>query len=571
MPDWSKLKPYHDDKRRSFEELCYQTAKCLFQDRFTRIDDTGGGDGVEFYRVLAEGDEWGWQAKFYYPQPRLSQSGRKASIEESLISSCKKHLRLKKWILCTPTNLTPEERTWFNQELKKKIPANMTVELEHWGDSEFNDWIRQLRFGGIRSYFFGELELTMDWFKKRFEEISALYKNKFNPDLHTPTTLDGQIQNTLGESTLTQQLHEIMDGICVRIEEYVKSIDDLKKPIPLHIEWGTVKSALVAALESNGSVVKDALARLREVCKSLDQSLLEEVESWSLTEAKDFLKVIVESDEACENAYSKLDRNALTYTGEEKEKTRALHEASLILREPVRLAAVLADHFVDFTHVLSSITRSNLNILGGPGVGKTHLVSHIVYERTRRGLPALLVPGSRFMSKQPISQQLLRMLDIPANYSWDDFLSALDSCAQAYQTRIPLVIDGLNETRANGALSEIWKRELPILIKQVEQVKNVVLITTCRTSYEKGVWSDDDLPERLYLSGWDPKNLESAIQKYFAWYKIRGDLTTSSLRQFQNPIYLKIFCETSNPQRQQEKEVYVGEETLFEVFEVWLH
>jgi hypothetical protein len=569
--DWSKLKPYHNNKHLSFEELCYQTAKCLFQDHFTRIDDTGGGDGVEFYRVLPEGDEWGWQAKFYYPQARLNLSNRKASIEESLISSCKKHPRLKKWILCTPTNLTPEESTWFSQELKKKIPTNMTVELEHWGDGEFNDWTRHPHFGGIRHYFFGELEFTMDWFKKRFEEISPIYKDKFNPALHTPTIFDSHIQNTLCELTLTQELHEIVEYIRTKIQEYVKTVDDLKKPLPMHIDWGTVKSVLIAALEPNASVAKDALARLKKVCEFLDQGLIDEIRSWNLNETEDFLKVIVQSSESCEKACSGFDENALTYTGEERERVRALGEASQMVRQPIRLAAVLADSFSDFTRVLRAVTRSNLNILGGPGVGKTHLVSHVVDERIRRELPAILVPGSRFMSQQPISQQLLQMLDIPANYSWDDFLSALDCSAQAYGTRVPLVIDGLNEAIASGTLSEIWKRELPVLINQIKQLKNIVLITTCRTSYEKGVWPDDALPNRLYLRGWSPENLEAAIHKYFDWYKISGDLTTSSLRQFQNPIYLKIFCEANNAERRQEKEVYVGEETLFEVFKVWLN
>jgi hypothetical protein len=232
--DWSKLNSYHNDKRRSFEELSYQIAKCLFQDRFTRIDDSGGGDGVEFYKVLANGDEWGWQAKFYYPELRLSQSNRKSSIEKSLTTSCTNHPRLKKWILCTPTNLTTDENTWFVQELKKKIPTNMTVELEHWGDSEFNDWIRQPRFAGIRSYFFGDLELTTDWFKKRFEDVSAIYKDKFNPTLHTPTSLDSQIQNVLAEPTLTQELHEIVDEIGENFEEYVTSVEYLKNPVPPH-------------------------------------------------------------------------------------------------------------------------------------------------------------------------------------------------------------------------------------------------------------------------------------------------------------------------------------------------
>ena len=57
MIDWSKLKPYQNDKYRSFEELCYQIAKGLYGEkgRFTSIDDSGGGDGVEFYLTLENG------------------------------------------------------------------------------------------------------------------------------------------------------------------------------------------------------------------------------------------------------------------------------------------------------------------------------------------------------------------------------------------------------------------------------------------------------------------------------------------------------------------------------------
>ena len=109
MIDWSKLKPYQNDQRRSFEELCYQIAKRLYEEkgRFTSIDDSGGGDGVEFYLTLPNGDQWGWQAKFYYPDPRLSQSSRKSAIINSLKKACETHPRLKKWILCTPTNEVP--------------------------------------------------------------------------------------------------------------------------------------------------------------------------------------------------------------------------------------------------------------------------------------------------------------------------------------------------------------------------------------------------------------------------------------------------------------------------------
>ena len=46
MIDWSKLKPYEGYKYKSFEELCFQVAKKLYENEgiFTSIDDSGGGD-----------------------------------------------------------------------------------------------------------------------------------------------------------------------------------------------------------------------------------------------------------------------------------------------------------------------------------------------------------------------------------------------------------------------------------------------------------------------------------------------------------------------------------------------
>ena len=85
MIKWSELKTYQETKYRSFEELCYQIAKGLYGERgtFTSVDDSGGGDGVEFYMTLPNGDQWGWQAKFYHdPTPRLSVSNRKQSHQK---------------------------------------------------------------------------------------------------------------------------------------------------------------------------------------------------------------------------------------------------------------------------------------------------------------------------------------------------------------------------------------------------------------------------------------------------------------------------------------------------------
>ncbi len=136
--EWQKLKTYSENKEHSFEELCYQIAKYKYSDKgvFTSIDDSGGGDGVEFYLTFPEGEQWGWQAKFYYPQVRLNVSNRKKHIIDSLKVSCENHPKLTKWFLCTPTNFTTDEQAWFDNDLKGYVPEKMKVSLEHWSDSD---------------------------------------------------------------------------------------------------------------------------------------------------------------------------------------------------------------------------------------------------------------------------------------------------------------------------------------------------------------------------------------------------------------------------------------------------
>ena len=74
-----------------------------------------------------------------------------------------------------------------------------------------------------------------------------------------------------------------------------------------------------------------------------------------------------------------------------------------------------------------------------------------------------------------------------------------------------------------------------------------------------------------YAYGFDTYEIEQAVEKYFNEYKIKADLTAAPLTQFEHPIYLKIFCESKNRDRKIEKHIYIGEQTLFEVFEQYLN
>ena len=142
--------------------------------------------------------------------------------------------------------------------------------------------------------------------------------------------------------------------------------------------------------------------------------------------------------------------------------------------------------------------------------------------------------------------------------------------AEACHTRIPLIIDGLNESTHNGAFSNVWRLGLNGLAQEIAQTKNLALITTCRTSYKEVIWGDKDTDNTVYAYGFEPDEVEQAVTKYFDAYKIKADLTAASLTQFEHPIYLKIFCESKKRDHNAEQLVYGGEQTLFEVFEEYL-
>lgn len=214
MIDWSKLEPYRNDKYRSFEELCYRIAKELHgcEGSFTSVDDSGGGDGVEFYLTLPDGRQWEWQAKFYFPDGRLSTGSRKDSIKNSLQKACDEHPRLERWFLCLPTNLSPDEQRWFDRKLagstnnkRPTVPDGHGVRLETWGESDFVAWMGEERFAGMRHYFFGELELTLGWFRRQFDKQVAGVRDRFQPSLHTETDIDATVHALLNDGAFADR------------------------------------------------------------------------------------------------------------------------------------------------------------------------------------------------------------------------------------------------------------------------------------------------------------------------------------------------------------------------------
>ena len=232
--EWNKLKPYRGDNKKSFEELCYQIVSENFKNEIsngatlTPVDDSGGGDGVEFYLTLPNRDVYGWQAKFFC---RLNESGRKEQVKKSLQTSYKKHPLLKKWFLCSKCNFTPNERTWFDDELASSIkgservlPENNNVQLVHWGESEFLEHLKN--HPAICRFFFSEKLLTQEWFQERYETDiqKSQIKAKYESQIHIPTNIDTAINKVLGGNRLVEILEK--EIVNQQVELYAEEYKD---------------------------------------------------------------------------------------------------------------------------------------------------------------------------------------------------------------------------------------------------------------------------------------------------------------------------------------------------------
>ena len=568
MVDWSKLKPYQSDKRKSFEELCYQLAKKLYGElgRFTSIDDSGGGDGVEFFLTLANGTEWGWQAKFYYPQPRLNPS-RKGSIQQSFRTSLKNHQDLTRWFLCTPTSFTKRgknsELSWFRKTLKNTAPE---VELDHWGDSELSTMLSEPKMAGKRHYFFGTLELSPEWFKSQVKKQLANVRDKYIPELHTETNVDSQVHYLLGDSTFVASLVAHKTDLREERQAFLKAIETIQSHRRQN-EWKKDAAELYKLCNELCPAINDKISLISSAASSVADGQMGEVFTIDLSPGLESIKNFEEKYR--QSYYTIREKKIKPDKGLAREGKEANDRAQAVLDKfykPLEIVDRVKDDLHKAAKLINDLKRTDLQIFGEAGIGKTHLTCHTSDERVQGGLPAILLLGGQFTRHQTLEQRVHDICDIPASYSWGDFVSALDSYAEAHKTAILIAIDALNEAES----IDIWKQELPGFIEGIKRSRRIKLVTTCRTSYREAIWGKQSPQNSIPLPSLHGHSLEETLSKYFAHYKLKVDLTSASLEQFSHPIYLRIFCESQNPKREQEREVYVGQQTIFAVFEQFL-
>ena len=561
--DFDKLLPYKDDKKHSFEEMCYQL--CLDEygtkGAFTSIDDSGGGDGVEYYLTLPNGDIWGWQCKFF---GRFDEGGRKEQIKKSLGRAYAIHgNKLKKWFLCSKLSLTDKEKEWFDTQLKSTqkggkpiIPAIAPTVLIHWGDSEILSLLRN--HISIYNFFFNDKIISFSWFKEKADETFSkhIIKSKYDSELYCPMDRQHEIYNRVGGKKQADELNKRCLELNIKAfaDEYYNAIKELHNFIP-EKEYKSLFDKYVPQIISMNTLVNDGNSIINQYIEILANKDMYEQMAWvsNITVYRDKYN---SSNKILSDILNEIESSIIGWSHQDlckdKKDKESIEEHRNVLLNPYFILRNYGRRYLNILEDIEFITEHELHIAGKASQGKSNLALNVYEESIKNGNPALFLLGREFKNSSSLEDQILQLLDLRDGWNFEKFLQVLDMYGRLSNTKAIFIIDGLNE---NLHWKEIWSDNLDRLIAKFKQLKYVLFISTYRASYENEIFPQNyftvdaqNYYKRIFVSGYDI-NIKEALDKYSKHYEVAINRLSSAIKIFRNePVCLRLFFEAHRRQ-----------------------
>ena len=472
--------------------------------------------GVEFYlRVEYPGElgdpgrVWGWSCKWFMLDNRNELSAKQRDqIEDSLAKAIEHVKGLTDFVLCLPQRPAKKDEDWI-----AGLGTAVGVTTSLWASENFDAQLAG--HDGLRSTFFGELAFTPDLLAKSHERSVAPVKGRWVPLLHTSNHVEEHIHRAL-----------------LRPESF-DSLDEHAKTI------GSRAAALRGALADIGD----------EAARAAADAVVGDLERFV-----DSLEAIVDAGRSRRpvEAFERIvDQQPPATT------PRTLRSVVLSLRKQ-RLSAALAvtgiganvhDAVRWLKDAQAHAQAPLMAVVAAAGQGKTHLSAQLTAP-AGRPIAGVFIPGGWLRVGGSLDDLARRIPGIKVD-RFDDLLEALNSAGNRAGSRIPLVIDGLNEAERPAE----WRVLLDELIPVLGDYPNVAVIVTLREVL--ATTAVPDAATTLELKWYEPE-VREMVTAYFDHYLINAFGAWLPLTIFQNPLFVRMYCEAANHDRQ----APVGMETL---------
>ena len=511
----------------NFEQLCRVLVRRGYG-RYGEFRALAQQPGVEFHLKLKDacglgepGRWYGWQCRWYdLPSGQSIGSTRRKRIQEAIAKTEQVLPGLTDWVLWTRRPLTKADQEWFYS-----LTTTTGMNLILWSEAEVEEHLsgESLIY---RRTFFGNLVLTSHELSDLHERSIARIRERWDPDLHQVIDAERHIKRKLGQVSAWEDLTAAADRLT---EGMTAANTDLK-------------------------ITPSSLRNVGE----------------ELIDVAQFLKAAAERAHA---ALSKGDLDHLADTLTQRPSKPSTKLANL----PRQLRSRQNPAVFSFTNLLAEVRSSvrlldtldrdvnerQVAVVAEFGCGKTFLAAQLA--GSEEGRPAGILLHGSDLSADGNLDGLASKVAIHGNRvsTMESLLAAMDSAGRREHRRLPILIDGLNEAEDPRK----WKGLLAELDEILRLYPYALLVTTVRPEF-----TVETLPPsicQLEIDGFG-QDSNDAVTKYFQHYRIEGRDAELPLDLLAHPLTLRLFCEVTNPDRDEMVGVEAMPTSLTALFEKYM-
>ena len=516
--NWHNIRSINGDQREGFEELTTQLARKEIIQNQSRFIRKGKPDaGVECLWLFEDGTEWAWQAKYFTSSLGGSQWQQ---LDDSVKTIIDKHKQVKKYFIAIPldpadartdgkSSMLEKWETHVEKWEKCAKDEKLSIEFIPWWHSDLIARLQRSENAGFILFWFDKQSFTDGWFKEKLEIATKNLGSRYTPEVNYKLDVVKIFDGIARDDKFHKQIYEKLDNLIVGLKKYPNNKDE-------------ILSACIKNLHERCDVLAHEYINIVTIKEN----------EYDFDVIRSIVAEISTIIEDVEKRTNEIENN------DEKEQKDKLEYSKYHIR---RAYALLAE----FEHFINSLTIELFNkpyllLEGEAGIGKSHLLADVARTRSEENKYSLLLLGQQFNDRDVPQKQILNQLDLTC--SFDEFLEALNCKAQISGTRLIIFIDAINE----GSGKALWPEHINGFISIFSKYSWIGLVFSVRSSYVK--LFEDNI---TYLAGtlfthvhYGFRNVEYQASKiFFKNYKIELPNTPILHTEFQNPLFLKLFCE----------------------------
>lgn len=213
--------------------------------------------------------------------------------------------------------------------------------------------------------------------------------------------------------------------------------------------------------------------------------------------------------------------------------------------------------------LMNNVKNQAVLITGKGGIGKTHLLCDIVQGFVKKGIPAVLLLGDMFKGRETADNVIMNWFQ--KGEIIEDFFTWLDEYGKQNNVYVPICIDAINEVDDTS----YWNSNLPLIIAKAEAYSNIKIIVSCRSIYLEEYLDEEKIGGMLQIphSGFEEMEVE-ALSSFCEYYGVNINYDTVCVREFMNPLFLKMLCEIAREKENKMVEIKDIQTLMEEFFEV---